>query len=261
MTALLVMVSAGASAIDFTVDGLSYNILSSDDKTCVVTEGSYGYSGDVVIPESVTCDKGTFTVVGIEDKAFSYSDVVSVTIANTVENIGTNTFYLCDKLKKVVLPEGLTEIGNNVFQQCKSLTDIDIPVTVTSIGSYAFGECSSLTSVNLPDALMTIGFAAFMNTGLTEIVIPDNVTSVGMMAFYGCKLVNITIGKSVDTMEQGVFFSVDSSLKSVNVLNPVPPGLGNILSVRLPWEMQHCMYLRALWRRTKLLTGVDISLI
>lgn len=224
VSALLVLLCTSVSASAFTVDGITYKVLSADDKTCVVSESAgYPYSGDVVIPESVTSDEGTFTVVGFAESAFSYSDVESVTMPGTIQDIGTNTFFYSKKLKKVVLPETLTEIGDNVFYLCTSLTDINIPATVTRIGDFAFEECTSLTNVTLPEGLTEIGKGAFGYVNLTEIVIPDNVKSIDMMAFFSCKLETITIGKSVEEIWQGAFLSVESSPKSVYVLNPVPP--------------------------------------
>lgn len=227
VSALLVLLCTSVSASAFTVDGITYKVLSADDKTCVVSESAgYPYSGDVVIPESVTSKEGTFTVVGFAESAFSYSNVESVTMPGTIQDIGTNTFFYSKKLKKVVLPETLTEIGDNVFYLCTSLTDINIPATVTRIGDFAFEECTSLTNVTLPEGLTEIGKGAFGYVNLTEIVIPDNVKKIGMQAFFSCKLETITIGKSVEEIGQIAFYSAESSPKSVYVLNPVPPTLG-----------------------------------
>ena len=77
--------------------------------------------------------------------------------------------------------------------------------------------------MTLPEGLTEIGTSAFQYMNLTEIVIPDNVKSIDMMAFFSCKLETITIGKSVEEIWQGAFLSVESSPKSVYVLNPVPP--------------------------------------
>ncbi|MBR3854529.1 MAG: leucine-rich repeat domain-containing protein, partial [Bacteroidaceae bacterium] len=53
MTALLLLCCTAASAADFEVDGIYYNILSSEDKTVMVTSGSNEYTGAVTIPASV----------------------------------------------------------------------------------------------------------------------------------------------------------------------------------------------------------------
>ena len=51
-----------------------------------------------------------------------------------------------DKVKKVVIEDGVTNIGINAFSYT-ALTSVTIPNSVTSIGDYAFGGCSDLTSI------------------------------------------------------------------------------------------------------------------
>ena len=46
-----------------------------------------------------------------------------------------------DKIKKVVIENGVTSIGNWAFYACENLTYITIPNSVTSIGVFAFYNC------------------------------------------------------------------------------------------------------------------------
>lgn len=73
LTAVLLSLCASVSAYDFTVDGLYYNIVSLENLTCEITYGDNGnkYSGDIVIPETVTYNNKTLTVVGIDSYAFN----------------------------------------------------------------------------------------------------------------------------------------------------------------------------------------------
>ena len=64
---MMLTVSVVASAHDFEVDGIYYNFTSSTDKTCAVTckgtiPSSYSneYTGEIVIPESVTYNGITY---------------------------------------------------------------------------------------------------------------------------------------------------------------------------------------------------------
>ena len=67
-TALLLLCATAATAYDFYVGGIHYNITSSTDKTVAVTYGYADYSnanychGNVVIPESVTYNGITYRV-------------------------------------------------------------------------------------------------------------------------------------------------------------------------------------------------------
>ena len=60
-----------------------------------------------------------------------------------------NTFYRCQNLRRVVLPEGLKTIGSNAFMYCSSLTEITLGPNMTNIGTYAFGYCSNLSSITI----------------------------------------------------------------------------------------------------------------
>lgn len=143
-------------------------------------------SGDVVIPDGIT---------SINENAFLYSDLTSVTIPESVTSIGKNAFADCKCLTSITIPDSVTSIGNDAFRECKSLTSVTIPVSVTSMGDSVFQDCSGLKSVTLPDSITFIGNSAFFNcTGLTSVTIPDSVTSIGSETFWGCTgLTSITI--------------------------------------------------------------------
>lgn len=69
ITFLLALVMAfTGGAVTFTVDGINYNLLSSKDLTCEVIAGDY--SGDIVIPETVSYGNKDITVLNIADNAF-----------------------------------------------------------------------------------------------------------------------------------------------------------------------------------------------
>ncbi|MBQ2968795.1 MAG: leucine-rich repeat domain-containing protein [Bacteroidaceae bacterium] len=131
---------------EFAVDGIFYLITDDYDSFTVEVTYDYNapygtgtYSGDVVIPKTVTYDGIVFTVTSIGHSAFSY----------------------CSGLTSVTIPEGVTSIGSSAFSGCSCLTSVTIPEGVTSIGSYAFSGCSSLTSVTIPESVTSIEDNAF----------------------------------------------------------------------------------------------------
>ena len=93
------------------------------------------YIGNVVIPSKVTY------------KGEEYS----------VTKIGDDAFFSC-RPTSITIPESLTEIGKNAFMYCHSLTSLTIPESVTEIGDYAFRACYKLYEVyNKSNLAITAG--------------------------------------------------------------------------------------------------------
>jgi len=91
------------------------------------------------------------------------------------------------RLKKVVIPEGVTEIPYQAFNDCDSIKSIVIPDSVRVIGGAAFYGCDNLTSVTLGYGVREISSNAFAYCySLQEIEIPASVEKMGTYVFYEC---------------------------------------------------------------------------
>lgn len=140
-------------AYDFEVDGFYYRITEWGDTFAKVNfsslpadlGGGTGYENldNVVIPDSVTFNNKKYVVTGIDQLAFSCcTNITSVTIPNTVTEIGGRAFYFCSSLSSITIPNSVVSIGSGAFQGCSGLTTITIPNSVVSIGSGAFYNCN-----------------------------------------------------------------------------------------------------------------------
>lgn len=247
------------------VDNIYYNITSSEESACTVevtfqgnAYNSYAdeYSGDVVIPETVTYGGKTFTVTAIGLSAFSgCQNLTSVTLPSTVKELGEYAFNYCTSLKSVNLPEELTTIGPRAFRICHSLTSMEIPATVTTIGESAFYECKALQSVAFKGCVESVGSGAFnlcsalakvsvddiadwcqmgftdysanplcyasnLYVGdalLTELTVPSGVTAISNYTFDGYeKLTSVDFGEGVETIGSYAFRSC-SGLTSLTI--------------------------------------------
>ncbi len=167
---LAAMLSAflSASAYDFEVDGIYYNITNRTAKEVEVTSETDGrtassYSGNIIVPSSVSFNNELqFTVTAIGDYAFfKCSELTSITLPNTVTTIGHEAFSYCNSLTTITLPNSLKTIEGYAFSYCNSLTTITLPNSVTTIGNAAFASCRSLTSITIPNSVSDIGFSAF----------------------------------------------------------------------------------------------------
>ena len=158
---LSVFFSISASADVVEVDGINYDI---SETTATVTSGYY--SGDMVIPESITFENSIYSVTSIRDRAFqSCSSLTSVTIPNSVTSIGESAFLNCSSLTHPIIvndmfvflptgyeghysiPENISTIIGGAFNSCSSLTSVTIPNSVTSIEYYAFANCKNIENV------------------------------------------------------------------------------------------------------------------
>ena len=242
-TVLLLLCSITASAHDFEVDGIYYNVTNSATKEVGVTYKGYmpstynEYTGNVIIPESVTYGDVVYSVTSIGSSAFQYcTGLTSVVIPNSITSIGSSAFYGCTSLIDLRIEDGegtlsLDGDSKSLFYDCPLealylgrdlsyssnspfyqtiLKSVVIGNTVTSIGSLAFYGCSALTSIVIPNSVTSIGSSAFSGcSALTgELLIPNSVTSIGSSAFSGCKGLTgeLVIPESLTTIGYAAFY-------------------------------------------------------
>ena len=93
-------------------------------------------------------------------------------------------FFGNQQITSVTLPESVTEVGSNSFISCTKLADINLE-TVTTIGKSAFQACSALTTVNLQRVTILRG-GAFYRTNLKNVTLPATLTHIEYSAFMEC---------------------------------------------------------------------------
>ena len=164
LTIVMLLCNISASAHDFEVDGIFYNISSIEELTVEVTSGDNLYRGNIIIPEEVVFKGKTLKVTNIGNSAFhGCSYLKSITIPNSVTNIGNSAFYGCSDLNSITIPNSVTNIGNSAFHSCDDLTSVTIGNGVRSIGESVFSFCSNLTSITIPNSVTSIGDWAFFD--------------------------------------------------------------------------------------------------
>lgn len=105
-----------ASAKDFEVNGIAYDVISMSELTCEVAQNNTYYE-NTKIPATVTYKGKTFKVLGVGDNAFKYSNIKDVTIAPGLTYIGEDAFAGCN-FKHISIPNTITNIAQNGFYSC-----------------------------------------------------------------------------------------------------------------------------------------------
>ena len=120
-------------------------------------------------------------ITKINNYAFVYTDLESITIPNSVRVIDSDAFYGCKNLKTVKLPvgvelhrgafssSGLESIelkdvklqDSSIFYNCKQLKSVVIKGDTPVIPDGTFYGCFNLTYVELPETLEQVGYNAF----------------------------------------------------------------------------------------------------
>ena len=172
---------------------LYFELLS--DNTAAVTSVEAYYNGttppvnycpkNAVIPSEISHNGKTYTVVGIQPRAFFLCyNLTTIKLPNTVSYIGSEAF--CGPhLESFDFHEGITQIGDGVFSGC-DFTSIQLNEAITYIPKNAFMQCEYLTSVTLPrvDTIREDGFS--LCEKLTSIELPATTKALYSGAFANC---------------------------------------------------------------------------
>lgn len=171
------------NALTFTQEGITYEILSENERSCSVIGASSNLT-NIVIPDQIEYQGQLFEVVKINSSAFSNSDATTLDIGNNVKEIGERAFYGMKSLIKINFGTNIKTIGKEAFSNCTQITNIIIPEKVTLIGESAFEECTSLYNIFIGNNVETIEDRAFFNNQASNIDLGTSVKYIGKAAFY-----------------------------------------------------------------------------
>lgn len=140
LVAVLGVSAACANAQTFAFEGLIYK--ASGSKLTVqkagtkVTTGEAGpteYTGDIVVPSSISYEGKNYTVSEFAGAAFKATAITSIVCPEGMVKLPKGAFQNCEQLTKVVLPSTLTTFSNMTFTGCTALKELTIPGNVTKL--------------------------------------------------------------------------------------------------------------------------------
>ena len=232
--------TSSSTVYEATVDGYKYAYtVNADGKTATITNflGPVK-SAETPAPYTITVPTklGNYNVTAIGVGAFAGP-------SNHPKD--PKLSKLCQQIKVVKIPKGITSIGESAFESCTALTDVTIDADITSMGSFTFAYCSALKNVTLGDGvreisdhafmyceqlahltlgsgIQTIGDYAFNNCLILDnVTLPANLTFIGEYSFWRCnKLHQITIPEKVTHIGDAAFGECDE-LGSAKIKGPV----------------------------------------
>jgi hypothetical protein len=120
----------------------------------------------------------------IGDFAFAYSDLTSVMIPNTVNEILRNAFSGCSDLKSITIPGSISTISDYAIMGCISLTNITLCDGICNLGTYAFAECGNLTQIVIPRSVTNFSGGPFFYSGLKQVYFEGNAPNYNAFDLY-----------------------------------------------------------------------------
>ena len=247
MLIAVLLTGSHAFAYDLVVDGIYYSVNVSDFTCEVTNNGINSYSGDIVIPETITYKSKILKITTIGSYAFrGCTDLTSVVIGDSVVTIKDHAFYDCNSLISISIPKFVTKIDDYAFSGCSSLKELIIEdgTSTLSLGdasySYTYDGWTSNYSRGLfyvsPIEKVYLGrnlvydcppfydnLVRGGNENIKEVTIGNFVTQISYNTFFGCSgLAIINIGSSVNKIDSSAF-AYCSSIAVINSFNPIPP--------------------------------------
>ncbi|MCL2105399.1 MAG: leucine-rich repeat domain-containing protein, partial [Kiritimatiellaeota bacterium] len=165
---------------------------------------------------------GTLTVTGLRSGQFP-SPAQPLDFSGPVTDGGSGTYTIVgigsgtcvignsDAATSLTLPNTVTNIGDNAFVNCANIQGgLDIPDSVVSIGSYAFANSGLNGQLVLGSAhgsaLETIGSFAFWSDKFAgSLAFPDSLKSIGNYAFEYCTFDGVSHWGTLDTLCHSMF--------------------------------------------------------
>ena len=238
---------------EFKVESFTPNIAGGDPKWYPDENPNYKISADGIydIYLNPQCDGGDGWYYGclkveeskvdgsIGDNAYYLfsDDGKTLTIFGTGAtwdydlNNNASPFKSNDKIKAVVIEEGITKIGKYLFHYCNKIESVSFPSTLITIGNSSFEDCRALEKVSFPEKLEAIDSYAFDNCeSLTEVVVPVTVTTLGGYVFQGCTNLKTAVINAEISEFKGYSFYCCTNLKTLFIKKGISKVDGNCFS-------------------------------
>lgn len=127
-------------------------------------------------------------MISIGMYAFANSSLISISLPENIERIGSSCFWNCTSLRKIDVHCNIDNLSLT-FDGCTSLEKVviehgDSPI---AIGEATFRSCASLKTVITSSTITSFGRFCFQGcTSLETFIMPPSVNEIGTDCFTGC---------------------------------------------------------------------------
>ena len=133
-----------------------FNVVSVTIAGSVSSIASHAFS-DCSSLENVTLSEGLKT---IGDAAFSNTSIGSISLPESLEQIGCSAFWNCSNLESIKIPSNVVQIGRAAFWDCINLAEIWLSLSIQTIGFAQYGSSNPAGSWTcFPDTVNVIHYA------------------------------------------------------------------------------------------------------
>lgn len=147
------------------IAGLRYRLRGNKAVLLPPNEGQY--SGDIVLPETVSYNGKEYKLVRTEG-AFNNSKVVSVAFPSSVKYV-VDDFKYCMELQTVTFPENSRLRFFSAMEGCPKLTEFVFPASLQVLYGNSMMYLDGLKTIDIPGSVSYIGAYTFVKGSLTEV--------------------------------------------------------------------------------------------
>lgn len=153
--------------------GVGYTSGYTDGYESGYTAGQEDCSGSTTDADLIANLQGDYYVIPegttrLRNYAFGYACFSSITIPDSVTEIGTATFSNNSCLTSITIPDSVQSVGNSAFWNCRGLLSVTIGSGLTGLSDTMFSGARSLTGITIPSTITNIGNSTFDTSGLTH---------------------------------------------------------------------------------------------
>ena len=160
--------------------------------------------------------------IGTADWSLDENGVLTVSggaVPNLAAHTRTPWHKHLDKIRHLVIGEGVTRVGERVFSTMPALTSLSV-VGNTELADFSFASCNGLTHIDFFSAVTQLGMCSFAGTGVRELMLPPSLRVIPEGLLQSAYALKTLILPLLPARADGNFLEYCEALSTVKVLSP-----------------------------------------